>query len=80
VVHSCLVGTPLNIEMMTGYGRSSILSPCEEPWAPNGVVAEAETNKEMVITEEVDIKLLHKKRKRGIATTLNGRRPELYQI
>jgi predicted amidohydrolase len=80
VVHSCLVGTPLNIEMMAGYGRSSILSPCEEPWAPNGVVAEAETNKEMVITGEVDLKLLHKKRKRGVATTLNDRRPEIYKI
>jgi len=80
VVHSCLVGTPLNMDMMAGYGRASILSPCEEPWAPNGVVAEAETNKEMVITGEVDLKLLHKKRKRGIATTLKGRRPELYEL
>jgi predicted amidohydrolase len=80
VVHSCLVGTPLNMDMMAGYGRASILSPCEEPWAPNGVIAEAETNKEMVITGEVDLKLLHKKRKRGIATTLKGRRPEIYEL
>jgi len=80
VVHSCLVGTPLDVEMLTGYGRTSILSPCEDPWAPNGVVAEAKTNEEMVITGEVDIKLLHKKRKRGVATTLNGRRPEIYEL
>ena len=65
---------------MTGYGRSSILSPCEEPWNLNGVVAEAKTNEEMVISGEVDLKLLHKKRKRGMATTLSGRRPEIYEI
>jgi predicted amidohydrolase len=80
VVHSCLVGIPLGIKMLEGWGRTSILSPCEEPWAPNGIIAEANTNEEMVITGEVDLKLLHKKRKRGVATTLNDRRPEIYKI
>jgi predicted amidohydrolase len=80
VVHSCLVGIPLGIKMLEGWGRTSILCPCEEPWAPNGIIAEANTNEEMVITGEVDLKLLHKKRKRGVATTLNDRRPEIYKI
>ena len=81
VVHACLVGKPNGkVEMMAGWGRSSILSHCEEPWAPNGVIAEAKTNQECVITGELDLKLLHKKRKRGIATTLKDRRPEIYEI
>ena len=79
VIHSCLVGTP-PIEFMAGWGRASILSPCEPPWTPNGVIAEAEANKECVITGELDLKLLRKKRKRGIATTLKDRRPEIYKI
>jgi len=41
---------------------------------------EAETNKECVISGELDLKLLRKKRKRGVATTLKDRRPEIYEI
>ena len=77
VVHSCLVGTP-PMAAMAGWGRSSILSPCEDPWPLNGVIAEANTNEEMVISGELDLNLLHKKRKRGAATTLKDRRPEIY--
>jgi len=79
VIHSCLVGTP-PIEFMAGWGRTSILSPCEPPWTPNGIISEAETNKECVITGELDLKMLRKKRKRGVATTLKDRRPEIYEI
>ncbi|MFX0076743.1 MAG: nitrilase-related carbon-nitrogen hydrolase [Candidatus Hermodarchaeota archaeon] len=79
VVHSCMVGNaPLG--GIEGWGRSSILSPCEPPWNTNGVIAEAETNRETVITGELDLKLLRKKRKRGAAPTLKDRRPELYNI
>jgi predicted amidohydrolase len=79
VIHSCLVGTP-PIEILKGWGRSSILSPYEPPWSPNGVISEAEINKECVISGELDLKLLRKKRKRGVATTLKDRRPEIYEI
>ena len=79
VIHSCLVGIP-PIEFMAGWGRTSILSPCEPPWPINGVISEAEANKECVITSELDLKLLRKKRKRGVATTLKDRRPEIYKI
>jgi len=64
---------------LIGWGRSSILSPCEDPWNPNGIIAEADKNKEMVITGDLDLNLLNKKRKHGIAPTLNDRRPELYK-
>ena len=79
VLHSCLVGIPPT-QGMEGWGRSSILSPCEPPWNPNGVIAEAETNKESVITGELDLKMLHKRRKRGAATTLKDRRLDLYKF
>lgn len=79
VVHSCLVGTSA-IPVLSGWGKSSILSPCESPWTTNGVIAEAEANKECVITGELDLKLLREKRKRGAATTLKDRRPEIYEL
>jgi len=79
VINSCLVGTP-PIEFMAGWGRTSILSPCEPPWTPNGVIAEAEANKECVITGDLDLKMLRKKRKRGVVTTLKDRRPEIYEL
>lgn len=79
VIHSCLVGTSA-IPGLGGWGKSSILSPCEDPWSPNGIIAEADINKEMVITGVLDLDLLNKKRKHGIAPTLNDRRPELYQF
>ncbi|PWA13069.1 amidohydrolase [Pueribacillus theae] len=63
-------GSPIN----KGYGRASILSPCDTAWPPNGVVAEAETNKNMVITGVVDIEELYKNRENGAATTFKDRK------
>ena len=58
-----------------GWTRTSILSPCDTPWASaNGVVAEADTNVETVLTGTVDIDLLYENRRTGVATTFNDRR------
>lgn len=58
-----------------GWTRSSILSPCDTPWKnPNGVIAEAEANKEMVIQGTVDIDLLYENREKGVAPTYRDRR------
>jgi predicted amidohydrolase len=58
-----------------GWTRSSILSPCDTLWpAPNGVVAEAETNIEMVLHGSVNLDLLHQNRETGVATTFKDRR------
>jgi predicted amidohydrolase len=77
VALSHLVGIPA-VPELAGRGKSAIISPCEEPWPPDGVVVEAEANKEVVITAKLDLKSLHEKRKSGVATTLKDRRPELY--
>jgi predicted amidohydrolase len=73
---SCLIGSP--VSGLEGWGKSAIMSPCEPPWSENGVVMEAEENREEVIVAELDLELLRKKRETGIATTLKDRRPELY--
>lgn len=82
-VHCCTVGEPgppLS-PLLNGFGRSSILSPCDTPWTPNGIVVEAETNKNTVITGKVDLDALYENRERGAAPTFRDRtrRTEVYR-
>ncbi len=67
------------VEGLEGYGRSAILSPCEAPWNPNGVVAEADEGECVVITD-IDFDLLRSKRTSGVATTLKDRRSDMYEV
>ncbi|WP_339228038.1 carbon-nitrogen hydrolase family protein [Oceanobacillus sp. FSL K6-2867] len=78
-VHCPTVGEPGD-PLPNGYGHSSILSPCDSAWPANGVIAEAETNKEMVITGTVEIDELYENRKTGAATTFfdRTRREDVY--
>jgi predicted amidohydrolase len=80
MVHCCTIGD-LNIPGLVGWGQSSILSPCDDPWTANGVVAEAEVNKEMVVTGEVDLDEIYVNREEGAAPTFRdrGRRAEMYE-
>ncbi|PZE22159.1 carbon-nitrogen hydrolase family protein [Paenibacillus xerothermodurans] len=71
-VHCPTVGTP-GEPLPNGYGRASILSPCDTAWSPNGVVGEAETNKNMVLSGSVDIDELYANRRNGAATTFEDR-------
>lgn len=73
-VHSCLGGQP-GEPLPNGWARSSILSPCDLDWDnPAGIVAEAETNREMVITGTVDLDKIYRNRESGAATTFKDRR------
>jgi len=71
-VHCCTIGHP-GAPLPDGFGRSSILSPCDTAWPANGIVAEAETNRAMVVTGKVDIDELYENRKTGAATTFRDR-------
>ena len=71
-VHCCTIGNA-GAPLPPGYGRSSILSPCDQPWNANGIVAEATTNKQMVVTASIDIDPLYENRKTGAATTFHDR-------
>ncbi|MBY6059285.1 carbon-nitrogen hydrolase family protein [Leisingera daeponensis] len=73
-VHCCLGGTP-GEPLPNGWAKSSILSPCDLEWDnPAGIVAQAEANKEMVITGTVDIDKIYQNRETGAATTFRDRR------
>ena len=74
-VHCATGGKVPKGPLPNGWTRSSILSPCDTPWsAPNGVIAEAETNVEMVLKGTVDLDLLHLNRDNGVAPTYRDRR------
>ncbi|OMP65742.1 nitrilase-related carbon-nitrogen hydrolase [Domibacillus epiphyticus] len=72
-VHCPTVGDPAIPVSAAGYGRASILSPCDLAFPYNGVVTEAGTNQNTVITGTVDIDELYKNRKSGAATTFYDR-------
>jgi predicted amidohydrolase len=81
LVHCCLGGTPGG-PLPNGWAQSSVLGPCDMEWDnPAGIIAEAETNNEMVITGTVDLDKIYQNRKTGAATTFNDRRRQshLYQ-
>jgi predicted amidohydrolase len=73
VVHCCAVGAP-GEPLPSGWGRSSILSPCDTPWPADGVLAQAETNLECVIRAELDLESLLANRQTGAAPTFRDRR------
>ncbi|MCQ6279985.1 nitrilase-related carbon-nitrogen hydrolase [Bacillus sp. EB600] len=78
-VHCPTVGEPGD-PIPSGFGRASIISPCDNAWPANGIIAEAELNKQMVITGIVDMDELYKNRINGSATTYKDRtrRKEVY--
>jgi predicted amidohydrolase len=79
VVH-CPTVSHLQAPLSPGFARASVLSPCDLAFPANGVLAEAETNVQTVITYELDLDLLHENRATGAATTYKdrGRRRALY--
>jgi predicted amidohydrolase len=73
-VHCCLGGQP-GAPLPNGWAQSSVLGPCDLAWDnPAGIIAEAETNREMTITGTVDLDKLYENRKSGAATTFKDRR------
>jgi predicted amidohydrolase len=72
-VHSCSGGQPGD-PLPDSWGMSSILSPCDEPWPANGVVAQATPNEEAVVRGVVDLDSLYEKRENSVAPTYRDRR------
>lgn len=70
----CSTGGPGAGPIPPGWTASSILSPADKPWTPNGVVAQADTNVEDVAAGVVDLAALRQNRVDGAATTYKDRR------
>ncbi|MET9306609.1 carbon-nitrogen hydrolase family protein [Streptomyces cellulosae] len=72
-VHCSTGGSP-GAPLPNGWTRSSILGPCDQPWAANGVIAEAGENTETLARGVVDLDALRRNREDGAATTFRDRR------
>jgi len=66
---------------LTAFGHSAILCPIDDvTMVHNGIMTEAEAgDKETVVLEELDLKLLERSRQSGEVTLLKNRRPKTYK-
>ena len=80
VVTAGNVGNLPNVENMdVQYAQSAILTPCDFPFARDGVAAEASENVEMVCVADLDLSNLNWARAYGSVRNLKDRRFDLYR-
>jgi predicted amidohydrolase len=79
VVMSGVCGNLPNVgNMDVHYAQGAVLTPCDLPFAWNGIRAEAEPNVETMIVADVSLADLAEARLRGTVQNLNDRRTDLY--
>lgn len=66
--------------MDINYAQSSILTPCDFPFAKDGIAAESEINEEMVAIADLSMGDLVKARNNGTVQNLKDRRHDLYRV
>lgn len=80
VVMSGNVGNLPNVENMdVQYAQSAILTPCDFPFARDGIAAEASENVETVTIADLDLTDLQWARAQGTVQNLRDRRFDLYK-
>jgi predicted amidohydrolase/GNAT superfamily N-acetyltransferase len=80
VVMSGNVGNLPNVENMdVQYAQSAILTPCDFPFARDGIAAEATENVETVTIADLDLTDLSWARSEGTVQNLRDRRTDLYR-
>jgi predicted amidohydrolase len=62
------------------YGQSAVLTPCDLPFARDGVAVEATANVGTVVVAELDLHALLEARSRGTVRNLKDRREDLYEV
>ena len=79
VVTTGTVGSLPTVDFMrANYGQAAVITPNDLPFPPRGILAEGEINQDMVITADLDLKLLSDMRKNGAVNTWRDRRTDLY--
>jgi predicted amidohydrolase len=81
VVLSGVSGNLPNVRNMDiHYAQSCVLTPCDVPFARDGVAIEAEPNEETVILADLRLDDLRRARASGTVRNLADRRPDLYSV
>jgi predicted amidohydrolase len=62
------------------YARSAILTPCDVPFPPRGVAAEAEDNQGALLLADLDLERLRQMNLQGAVRTWEDRRHDLYAV
>ena len=79
VVLTGTVGALPTVDFMhANFGQAAIISPNDVPFPPKGLLAEGEINHDMLVTADLDLKLLYAVREKGSVTTWRDRRVDLY--
>lgn len=80
VVTSGMVGNLDNVSNLDiQYAHSAIMTPCDFPFARDGIAAEASENVEMIIVADLNLATVQWARARGSVRNLRDRRFDLYR-
>lgn len=83
-VYAVLAGPVGNLPFVAGadihYGQACILTPCDIPFARDGVAEEATPNVETMVIHELDLEILRRHRRTGAVRTWLDRRTDLYKL
>ena len=83
-MYAVLAGPIGNLPFVQGadihYGEACILTPCDVPFARDGVAEEATPNVETMVVHELDIEVLRRNRLVGTVRTWLDRRSDLYGV
>lgn len=79
IVTTGTVGSLRKVDFMrANYGQAAVITPNDIPFPPRGILCEGEINADMLITADLDLKLLEDVRAAGSVTTWRDRRTDLY--
>jgi predicted amidohydrolase len=62
------------------YAQSAILTPCDFPFARDGIAAECQPNVETLVIHDVDIEHLRRHRYQGATQNWSDRRKDVYRL
>jgi len=83
-MYAVLAGPIGNLPFVQGadihYGEACILTPCDVPFARDGVAEEATPNVETMVVHELDMEVLRRNRLTGSVRTWLDRRTDLYGV
>ena len=71
---------PKVFNMDINYAQSCVLTPCDFPFARDGVAADTEPNVEMITIADLSLTSLDKARSSGTVRNLKDRRLDLYEV
>lgn len=81
VIMAGTVGNLPDVENMdVNYAESCILTPCDFPFARDGIAATSEPNTETVVISDLNVASLNASRKSGTVQNLKDRRLDLYRV